>query len=472
MPTGNIEQKKWRIFACVAIGVFMSTLDGSIVNIALPVIMKELKGTFAGTEWVIMIYLLTVTSLLLTFGRLSDIFGRRRIYGTGFFVFASGSLLCSLAHTTGWLVIFRALQGVGAAMLMACSSAIIVDTFPEKERGRILGFNGTVVATGLTTGPALGGLLIHLFSWRAIFYVNVPIGFIAGVAVFIMFKGSRLDVSRPEPFDWGGALTLAFCLGGFLLAVTHGYDWGIVSFPFLFALSISIVMTGVFIGVERRFSKPIFDFSLIRIRRFILPVLSAVFLFMSLFTVVFLMPFYLMVYRGVPDETAGYIMITPFVFLSFIAPVAGTLSDRIGSRLLCTVGLIVVAVSMFTLMQIPSGADFTAIIWRLALAGIGIALFVSPNVSTAMSAISLPHRGVASGTIASARNLGMVLGIAMAGAVFNTVFRMRSGGIGVSSYHPGLGPEFAAAFQWAMFSGMAIALIGAVTAYLRGPDGP
>ena len=172
----------WLIFSLVAIGIFMATLDGSIVNIALPSIMTDFEVELATIQWVVMIYLLTVTSLLLSFGRLSDIRGRRIVYSLGLFLFSFGSLFCGLAQSAQWLIISRFFQGLGAAMTMACTPALIVDTFPETERGRALGMMGSVVASGLTAGPVLGGLLIHYFSWRAIFYINIPIGLLTAAA--------------------------------------------------------------------------------------------------------------------------------------------------------------------------------------------------------------------------------------------------------------------------------------------------
>lgn len=464
----------WRIFSLVAIGVFMSTLDSSIVNIALPAIMKDLESAFASVEWVVMIYLLTVSSLLLSFGRLSDMIGRRRVYCAGFLLFAGGSFLCGLAPSAAWLIGFRAVQGSGAAMLMACSPAVITDVFPEKERGRALGAIGAVVAIGLTTGPALGGILIHYISWRAIFYLNVPIGIAAAALVLRLFRGDTLNFLRPQPFDWKGAVLLAGTLTAFLLAVSHGYKWGGLSVRTISAALTALAGGVLFIIVERKAGRgavrPLVDFSVFRIRLFLFPIAGALFLFMSLFAIVFLMPFYLVDYGGFAEDYAGYIMITPFVFLFFMAPAAGSLYDRIGSRLLCTTGMGVLCLAQITLIYLPEGAAVLPVVWRLALAGIGTALFTSPNTSAAMNAVPPDKRGLASGMVASARNLGMVLGIAIAGAIFHGVFHALSGGIDLQQYEADLAPFFRAAFQWAMAAGAAAAAIGMLLAFLRGRE--
>jgi len=178
------KTQNWLIFLMVAIGIFMATLDGSIVNIALPSIMADFSVPLATIQWVVMIYLLTVTSLLLSFGRLSDIRGRRFVYSLGLWIFSFGSFFCTIAPSAHWLIGARFFQGLGAAMNMACTPALLVDTFPEKDRGKAIGMMSSVVASGLTAGPALGGLLIHYFSWRAIFYINIPIGLLTGAGVF------------------------------------------------------------------------------------------------------------------------------------------------------------------------------------------------------------------------------------------------------------------------------------------------
>ncbi len=456
----------------VAVGVFMSTLDGSIVNIALPAIMADLNAPMATIEWVMLIYLLTISSLLLSFGRLSDIRGRRWVYTRGLVVFSAGSLFCALAREAGWLIAARAFQGLGAAMIMACTQAIVVDAFPASERGRAMGMIGAVVASGLTAGPALGGFILHLFNWQTIFYINVPIGLAAAAAAAVLLRGSASDRRRPERFDAAGAVLLALSTGAFLYVITHGYKDGYASPIVLLAGGLAIFSAAGLVWEAHHVAHPIISPSLLRIRLFILPIIAAMILFAGLFTIVFMMPFYLMHPRGLSEHQAGTLMVTLFAFLFVFAPISGSLSDRIGSRMLCTLGMAVVALSLYLLSNMSPTLPQPAIAWRLALAGAGTALFTAPNNAAAMGAVPVRYMGTAAGTVATVRNLGMVLGIALAGAVFNLVFLRQSGGLLFSEYRPEYEPVFMNAFQYAMRAGAVVTGIGIVVSFMRGPDAP
>jgi EmrB/QacA subfamily drug resistance transporter len=463
---------KWVYFSLVAVGVFMSTVDSSIVNLALPVIMKDFTQPLEVMEWVVVSYLLTISALLLTFGRLSDLRGRRWVYCRGFLIFTLGSLLCSVAQSIWLLIAARAFQGIGAAMLMACSPAIVVDVFPPAERGRALGMVGTVVAIGLTTGPALGGFILDHFSWRAIFYINIPIGLTASWAANRILKGGPADVGRREAFDFFGALLLALCLCAFLYLLSHLKE---LSHTPLLAVAIAlgtVVAGGVFLWFEGRTQHPIFNLSLFRLRLFILPVASAAILFAGLFTIVFLTPFYLLHPAGYDVDQAGLLMMVPFVFLSVISPLSGALADRIGSRLLCSVGMLVLSTALFAFSWLGPDASTLQLIWRLALTGLGIAIFLPPNSAAAMGSVPPHQRGIASGTVATARNFGMVFGVALAGTVFNLIFSRLSGGESLKVFRPELTPAFMTAFAIAMRVGSLLAAIGVVVSYLRGNDIP
>ena len=302
-----VHQKKWKIFFLVATSIFMSTLDSSIVNVALPYMMKDLQTQIRTIQWVVLIYLVTVSALLLSFGRLSDIKGRRSVYVTGFTVFVSGSLLCGLAGTAFFLIFSRCIQGFGAAMLMACSPALLVDAFPARERGRALGMIGAVVAAGLTTGPVVGGIILEYFSWRYIFYINIPIGMAAALGGMMILKGIPSPGGSGEPMDIKGSVLLIVLLSGFILFMTQLSKWGGLSLP-----SLSCAVTAVLAGLgfamnESRTPYPLFDMALLKIRLFLFPVIGAALLFAALFVMVFLMPFYLTYPCGFPaskTETA------------------------------------------------------------------------------------------------------------------------------------------------------------------------
>lgn len=460
---------KWLVFVIVAAGVFMSTLDSSIVNIALPTIMADLQVPLTVVEWVPMIYLLTVSSLLLTCGRLSDIRGRREIYCSGFVVFSIGSLLCAIAAGPLLLIASRALQGIGAAMLMACSPALVVDAFPEAERGRALGIVGMVVATGLTTGPALGGVILEHFSWRVIFFINVPIGIGVTAAALPILKGMPQRLLN-EPLDWIGALLLAVSFSAFIAGLSHIHDWGPTSIPFCVTVALFVASTAALIRVESRCPHPIINPSLLRIRLFVMSVAAAAILFMGLFFITFLMPFYMVNPLGFSMNRVGATMMIPFVFQFFVAPISGTLSDRMGSKVLCTVGMALLAGALLLLSHLTAKATVLDIAWRLALTGIGVAVFISPNSAAAMSAVPARYRGIASGSVATARNLGMVIGVATAGLMFNSTFRHMNGGRDLLMYTDSLEYAFMGAFQRAMLTGAAIAGLGVVVSYFRGQE--
>ena len=461
---------KWQVFSLVAIGIFMSTLDGSIVNIAVPSIMRDLDVSLATIQWVVMIYLLTVTALLLSFGRLSDLRGRRQVYSQGLALFTLGSLLCGLAINVVWLIGARLFQGVGAAMIMACTPALIADVFPATERGRALGLVGSVVALGLSAGPALGGLLLHFFSWRAIFFINIPTGLVTATAVFFLLKGSEADTSRNETFDWPGALLLALGLGSLLLAITHCYDWGYTSPAIISLLGLAGMAIAGLILIENRTKHPILSIDLFRIRLFSLPMISSIILFTTLFSLIFLMPFYLLRPCGLSIDQVGYVMATIFICLFVVSPISGALSDRIGSQLLCSIGMGIVAFALYLLHSLPPQASLLSIIGRLALVGLGTGIFIPPNSSVALNSVPPNRRGVASGTMAAARNLGMVLGVALSGALFNSTFTRLNNGASLKEYRPELESIFMTSFDRAIQWAMVLALIGMTASYLRGAN--
>jgi MFS family permease len=253
------------------------------------------------------------------------------------------------------------------------------------------------------------------------------------------------------------------------MAITHAYDWGYFSFPTLSLLTISILAAIFLLYVETRVRHPILSRALFSIRLFSMPILSAVILFICLFTLVFLMPFYLIHPGGYPANVVGGIMASIFVALFIVSPLSGALYDSIGSRLLCTLAMAIIACSLFSLATIPADASLFSIIWRVSLAGIGTAVFLPPN-SAAAFAVPPESRGVASATVAAARNLGMVLGVAITGAIFNSVFYNLSNGLSLKEYHPALEGIFMNSFHFVMMAGGFIAIFGMIIAFLRGPE--
>lgn len=464
------NSRKWYIFFGVAISTFMSTLDGSIVNIALPVMMKDLGVELSTIQWVLTAYSICVAALLLSLGRLSDIRGRKWVFTRGLWIFSASSLLCGIAQSAHWLISVRCLQGIGAAMIMSSGTALIVDTFPRSERGRVLGMVSTAAACGLSAGPALGGLLLHNFSWRVIFYANVPVGGVTALAFSSFLKDTSSDRSLDESFDWTGALLLATSILSVVFVLSHANGWGYTSLRTILWCVLSAMIAASFLWFEAKASSPILDLGLFSIRLFAIAAVSVWALFAGLFFAIFLLPFYLTLPCSYPVYGAGLLMVTPFVFMFFISPFSGTLSDRFGSKRLCFAGMALVSIALFSFSALDERTNLPQILWRLALLGLGMSIFIPPNTSSAMNAVPANRRGVAAGTLATARILGMVVGVTQASAIFNGIFSRLSGGLSLQDYSPQLAGVFVQSFRYALAAGGLIALCGAIFSVLRGPE--
>ncbi len=466
----DASENKWKIFLLVATSIFMSTLDSSIVNVALPYIMQDLSTDIQTIQWIVLIYLVTISSLLLTFGRLSDIKGRKPIYICGFSIFVIGSFLCGLSQSPECLIISRLIQGSGAAMLMACSPALIVDVFPAQERGKALGMIGAVVAAGLTTGPVVGGIILEYLSWRYIFYINIPIGMAAIFYGLILFRKIQSSKGSHEPLDVIGSVLLIITLASFIIFVTQISRWGLISFPSSMFFMIALVSMVCFVMNEKKSKFPLLDMVLLKERLFVFPVIASAILFASLFVVVFLMPFYLTYPCGFSASKTGFIMIVPFLFLLVVSPVSGVLFDKVGSMRLCLLGMSLLLASLISLSMLSPIVNIFSILWRIALAGIGTALFVSPNNTIVMSRVPMPRRGIASGAVATARNLGMVIGVALAGLVFTTSFSRLTNGATLGDYTQDMAPFFMTSFKQTMLTGAILAGLGIWVTFLRGAE--
>ncbi|GAB4253528.1 MFS transporter [Deferrisoma sp.] len=450
----------WPAFSCVAAGVFMATLDSSVVHVALPAIRRDLGSTLAVVEWVPNAYLLVITGLLLAFGRLADLVGQRRVYRWGLGVFTLGSGLCAFAPDAWLLVAARAVQGAGAAMLMACSPAIVTAVFPAAHRGRALGLVGTTVAAGLTTGPALGGILLGVWGWRSLFAINLPVGLVAW-----WWSGRTLPAlrfgSRREGFDGVGAALLTLGLVSLVLGVNRLAAWGGASGRVWALLGFGAVCLVAFWARQRTAPWPLVDPALFRNRAFTAAVGAAVLAYLSGFVAVFLLPFYLAELRGFGPRTLGLVLTVPPLVMSLLAPWAGGLSDRIGYGKLTAVGLGVRSLSLLGLLLLGAHTPLPAVLLALGLLGAGSALFSPPNTSSIMGAVPPQRLGVAGGVAAVARNLGMVLGIALGGAAFRWVAGTPSAADPV---------RFVAGWRTAMAVGLGACLAALAVSLARGPE--
>jgi len=444
----------WYVLATVFVGTFMGPLDSSIVNIAIPSLTKYFSVGITTVEWVVMAYLLTTSSLLLSTGRLGDMVGHKRIYIIGFLTFTAASALCGISGSVQQLVFFRVVQAVGATCMFSSSPAILTDAFPT-ERGKALGLISISVAIGLTVGPTLGGFIVHNFGWRWIFFVNIPIGIIASIMAAFILKESKLPTVKR--FDFAGATTAFLALFSVLLALSMGDKWGWRSSSTIGLLLAAVVFAAAFLYFENKVEEPMLDLSLFRIRLFTTANISALINYASLFIATFLTPFYLRDVFGESIQTTGLVLTVIPLFIGLVAPISGTLSDKIGSRMLSSLGLTINALALLGLSRTSVSTGILPVALFLGLFGFGAGLFQSPNSSAIMGAVPRHRLGIAAGMQATMRSVGMVLGVAMAGAI-------------VGTYAPAgpADPHMASAIHIAFVSGSVIAGIGVVASLVRG----
>lgn len=455
-------ERKWWVLAVAGIGQTMGALDTSIVNTVLPQIRQDLNADLSTVEWVMMIYLLSLGGFLLGFGRLGDIVGHKRVYNLGFVVFTVGSVLCGLASTEGLLIAFRAIQGLGASMVAATAPAIVTNAFPASQRGQALGLQTTMTYAGLMTGPALGGFLADSFGWRSIFFINVPIGIVGTLLAFLIVPRLIAD-QRREPFDFAGAAMMIVGLAALMFALSKGQSYGWTTPLVLGLLGLAGVLLVAFVWRQNASQHPMLDLSLFRIKIFTTGTASAFCTYMCSYSVAFLLPYYLVEGRGYTAGQVGLLLSSLALVMMVMAPISGYLSDRIGSRLLATSGMLSLTISLFALSGLGPQTGDLDILWRLALAGLGIGMFASPNTSAIMGAAPRHRQGIASGMTATARNLGMVFGVAIAGAVFSIQLAARTADQASTQ------SAFFGAVHDTYLVFVLIALIGLVTSAVRGP---
>src|SRR5712692_10304801 len=475
---GGEHANKWAVLAILAVGVFMATLDTSIVNISLPTIARYFGVPLSGAiEWVIIAYLVVIAGVLLSTGRLADMIGRKPIWVAGLIIFTAGSAICGASLSLGMLIAARALQGLGGAFIMAISPAMLTSAFPAHERGRALGMNAVIVALGVSVGPTLSGIITEHFTWRWIFYVNVPIGII-GVIATLRILTERMRWGRGR-FDPLGAVLLAIGLVALTLGLSFGQEWGWNSPLLIGTLVISALGFMALVIVEPRVANPIIDFVLLRSRVFLSANLSLVLSFLALFAVSFMLPFYLEELRGYSTLQAG-LLLTPLpLTIAAIAPFSGALADRIGTRWLASAGLAIACIGLVFISQLNAQSSTFDIVWRLVLTGVGQALFQSPNNSALMGAAPRNRQGSASGFLATGRVVGQSVSVALAGAIFSSLGGALAGQILVAHQFgqplPAaqvieLQQTFAHAFQVAFIVCACIAAIGVITSLVRGKE--
>ncbi|QSF43085.1 MFS transporter [Paenibacillus tianjinensis] len=420
-----VQKMRWIILIVLNLFTFMSTLDGSIVNIALPVLVKQLNLPVAQVEWVTTGYLMAICSVILFFGKLGDMVGKIRVFRIGTVIFILGSLLCGWSTSLPFLIASRVVQAIGASMTMANSQGIVTDIFPATERGKALGLIGTFVSLGSIAGPSLGGIIVSTLGWEYIFWVNVPIGLIAfALGMKVLPKDLVRVKSR---IDLPGSLLFAFFIitlfAGLLLGQQLGYgDSKIVAA--LIAAAASFI---AFIVVELRSQAPLLQLSLFKNSLFSLSILCAFLVFVANFCFNIISPFYAQNMLGLSPFYAGFLLMLFPISMVVIAPLSGALSDKIGSEFLTFAGLIVMVIAQFGLARLHDGSSVILVGLWIAMLGIGSGLFQSPNNSLIMSKVPRTQLGSAGSVNSLVRNVGMVVGITIATSILFNVMSSKAG---------------------------------------------
>jgi EmrB/QacA subfamily drug resistance transporter len=452
---------KYRILAALMAGTILGPIDSSIVNVILPTITGEFSASLATAEWVPMVYLLTIGSLVLFFGRLGDIWGYRKVFLAGLLGFVVTSCLCGASPTIHWLIVFRAFQGVAAGMLLSVPLAMVTGVFPAAERGKALGLFAVSISVGLATGPSLGGFLTAALGWRAAFFINLPVG----LAAFAFARKVLPDMrGRPGPIDLRGAFTGLGALAAFLLFVNRAQETGLTSATGTL-LAASLILGTLFLRTERRATEPMLDLRLFRSLTLTFGAVAALLNFMSQYVVVFLTPFYLQRVLGAGAGHVGLVMTAFPLAVLVVAPFAGALSDRIGTSAPAALGTFVGALACFLMAGLPGAGD-ASIEWKLALFGVGMGLFQSPNNSAVMGSAPREQLGVVSSLLGTMRTVGMVLGVAAAGAFLYAVVPAQA--LRTPDLPPAEAVDFLRGLRHAYVAGGAFASLAAILSVVRG----
>ena len=410
-PESIPNPNRWKIMRVTILLAFMASLDGSIVNIALPTLSETMNEPVSSITWVVTSYLIALCALIPFFGRLGDIKGNTQIFKFGIAVFTFGSLLCGISVNLTMLVISRLIQAIGAAAGMSTNQGIITRAFPPNERGRALGFNATSVAMGALLGPPLGGFILSFLSWHFLFLINIPIG----LAVFLLGRKILLnDPASKERLDIKGFVL--FTLSAVLIFGSIGSGENVqFSNPLIIAAIIAgLVLAAVFIIVERRQSQPMLDLSMFRSSMFSISIICAVLVYASMSSINLLQSFYLQNARGLGAFLAGLILMIYPVVIAVTSPLAGYLSDKIGTKIPTLIGLCISSVGyvVAAFMTVETSLVLTVAVY--VILGVGNAFFQSPNTALIMSSVPNHKLGVAGSVNAFARNAGMVFGVLIA----------------------------------------------------------
>ncbi|MDA8388692.1 MAG: MFS transporter [Nitrospiraceae bacterium] len=408
---------KWFILVNVLIGATMSALDVSIVNIAMPTLKTDFNVSMALVEWTAMAYMLTLTIFLPLFGRLADMYGRSKLYNTGFVVFTIGSFFCGMAPSMQFLIGSRVLQAVGAGLLQANAVAIITAAFPAYERGRAIGIQGATQAVAMAVGPFVGGLIISAIGWRYIFYVNLPIGALGTLAGLLILPRDKKKEQK-ETVDYVGTALFSGGLLFLVLGFNKLVKLGLHSPTIMLYFGLAAVLIALFIITEMKVKYPLVDLKMFRNFTFSAGNFTGMLSYYVLFAIMFLMPFYLERVVGYSVALTGSLLTPIPLAMAFVAPIAGSVSDRRGPRLMTTTGMLLCALACFLLLMLGTGSHIVYLVGILIMLGMGMGFFTPPNNSSIMGAAPKDKLSVAGALLNMMRSLGLIFGVDISGLIF------------------------------------------------------
>ena len=416
----NDENRRWWALGAMCFALFMIMLDNTVVNVALPSIQRSLHASTASLEWTVNAYTLSFAVLLVTGGRLGDLFGRRKLFLAGVMIFAGASAAIGFSPSDTWLVAWRAVQGAGAALMMPATLSIITNAFPAAERGRAIGTWAGVSALALAIGPVLGGFLVENVSWQSIFFINLPVAVAAVFVTLFAVRESR-DETVERTIDLPGVAALTIGLAALVLALIEGNSWHWASTREISLYAVAAIGLGAFAVIETHRRVPMVDFRLFRSRSFLGANIVAFIVSFAMLAMFFFLALYMQNIRGYTPLQAGVRFLPSTLMIVLIAPIAGRMADRVGSRPLMTFGLLCVSGSLFWQSSLTVSSSYATLLPGFVLMGIGMAFVMSPMSTAAMNAVAPAKAGVASGILSMNRMVGGTFGVAVLGAMVSTL---------------------------------------------------
>lgn len=450
------ENRRWWTLAALSFSLFMIMLDNTVVNVALPSIQRSLHVGLSELEWIVNAYALMFAVLMLSGGKLADLLGRRKVFASGLVVFTLSSLVCGLASSAGLLIGARAVQGIGAAFMMPATLGIISAVFPPKERGAAIGIWAGVSAMALAIGPLVGGLITEHIAWSWIFYINVPIGALALVATAVLVPESR-DRSAVQRLDLPGVLASGLGLFALVFSLIEANSYGWTSGRIVALLAAAVVLLAAFVVLELRQQAPMLDLRLFRDGTFAGANAVALMVSLAMFGVFFYLSLFMQNVLLYSPVKAGASFLPMTVLIILVAPVAGRLSDRFGSRWLIAGGMTLTAGSLLVFAQLTQGSSYWSMFPGLLIGGVGMAMTMSPMTAAALGSVPVNKAGVGSGVLNTFRQVGGALGIAVMGAILTSY-------VSVTPRSPAWRGQFVQGLHTALYVSAAIAFGAALMA--------